>query len=961
MPQRGRLLNSFEQHLFRRSQVRQILAFRRENDETAYLRDLEEIFDSENVRFHIKRMVASQLRLIEKPTLKEWNLVKEYFFEGDLSSFVSGAIRNHKGWFDRLNGEGVISGWLGSEDEKLINTAIWLLGQSDIHDERSSAIAALLQPYCDKGEVWQRRIQNTLTWGNAYKSKEMASIFLGLVAGGAYDDFHSEMVGSDFWSHLHEVEVKAPEFLIDVVAAWLKRALEIYDDGEAWSFLDQYRLNNSHTGALMVLKAAELEPKHFVEKLLPIAVSGIKSTEVETGSRVSNRIWPHLSNHGDPFRIDDAVLLGLRKSLQLLSANEPQSHRELTSGITDLSHDTIAYWLLRSWAENPSEFADDCAKYLVANPQTQHLGYSSWSSSDDDSTGHCAIGRIAIKAISPCCSDSNFQKLEKSVVDHLNDYEKGNPRSRGFYQLLVLRSLDAKRTAQKTQLRIEELERKFPHAPDAIVSEDETSLASFVGPPIPTEKSERMNDAQWISSMKKYGSGAGRSLKGGVVEHSRLLREFANKDRSRFVALVDQMDDSIDPMYFSAILDGLCSRQHYATPEEKEADQKLFENFPTRTFVRIIQRLHALPDRPCGTAIAHCIEKLASRELPNEIHEVVKHYAINSPDPSEDIWRRDGYCGGSPYTHGINCVRGQAAEAIAALLWEDRDRLECLKPAIDSIANDPIISVRTCGIRALLPLLNFQKDEGVRLFLVACKDCEDICGTSPFDRFLHFSIESHYRELRPLVQFALNSENTKAVENAARQMILADLGDANVEIQKDAEAIRSGNETMRRVAVETYAHNIEHKIVGDQCAELLRKFFEDESDEVCKRVANVFFKMSGERLLELESFVEEYIDSKCFGFEPDRLLWSLEGSLVKLPRIVCKAAERVLQVVSERESSDIAYAGASSAYKISKLVVRQYEQTTDQDIKRQCLDLIDRMEKVGYLGMGDELNKLDRN
>ena len=92
-----------EQHLFRRSQVRQILSFKRENDFDNYLKDIKEIFDSPEIRFHIKRMVASQFRLLENPLLVEWELLKDYFFDGDLARFVSGAMRDHEGWFDLLN------------------------------------------------------------------------------------------------------------------------------------------------------------------------------------------------------------------------------------------------------------------------------------------------------------------------------------------------------------------------------------------------------------------------------------------------------------------------------------------------------------------------------------------------------------------------------------------------------------------------------------------------------------------------------------------------------------------------------------------------------------------------------------------------------------------------------------------------------------------------------------------
>ena len=42
------------------------------------------------------------------------------------------------------------------------------------------------------------------------------------------------------------------------------------------------------------------------------------------------------------------------------------------------------------------------------------------------------------------------------------------------------------------------------------------------------------------------------------------------------------------------------------------------------------------------------------------------------------------------------------------------------------------------------------------------------------------------------------------------------------------------------------------------------------------------------------------------------------------------------------------------------LVVRLYEQTRDETVKSQCLDMIDRMLDHGFFGIGEELAKLDR-
>jgi hypothetical protein len=48
------------------------------------------------------------------------------------------------------------------------------------------------------------------------------------------------------------------------------------------------------------------------------------------------------------------------------------------------------------------------------------------------------------------------------------------------------------------------------------------------------------------------------------------------------------------------------------------------------------------------------------------------------------------------------------------------------------------------------------------------------------------------------------------------------------------------------------------------------------------------------------------------------------------------------------------------SYSISKLIIRQYEQTMDLSIKKEYLDLIDQMERIGYLGIDDELDRVDR-
>ncbi len=953
-----KLLESSEQHLFRRAQVRQILAYRRENDFSQYLDDVVAILSSSKVRFHIKRMVASGFRRIEKPTPEEWEILEPHVLDGDLSRYVSTALRDHVGWYDLLASSGIFNGWLASNDSRLANAAIWYLEAPELHNTRSAQIASLIAAYAERDGEWQARVMRVMSWGKAHKSPEMTTICLRLIERGAYDNYESPGVGGDFWRHYFNAGRESPQFLIDILATWFDRTVSLFDDG-SWNFFDKCSFNKSHTGSLMVCKAAADAPQYFVEQMLPRVRSVVlKTAEVKSGE-VYDRAWPLLTNHGEPFDINDAVLLSLRKALQHLAAHDPAAMRRHAATISGEPHRTLAYLLLRAWAKNPQEFADECASYVIADRRRLNIGYSMYSGSSEGS-GESAISRRALEAISQYCAPELMAALESEIIGYYDEYEKTTPRWRGSSELLRLRSLDATRISRTTKLRIEELERKFPQLSDAIVPEDDNGRGMFVRSPLSSSIAEKMNDEQWISAMRKYDGTTDR-FRGGPVELSRMLRDFVRTDRERFAALVQRIPDDVDPAYFSAILDGICSRYTNLSEEEKEADANEVASLPTELLFGVIERLHSLPNRPCGSSVVECVQMLADRALPAWLLEIVSFYAMNDPDPEDDIWKgtdnRVEYYGGDPYLHGINCVRGQAAQCMETLLFADEARFESLRSALMATAEDPVVSVRTCAIDALVPLLNFEREFAVELFLHACSRCDAICATHPFDRFVHFAIHTHYPAIRELLQFALTSDQPEAAENAARQITLAELSD--VDVGSDAEAIRAGNETMRKTAADVYTTNISHDEVGDRCAANLQVFFNDESEAVRQEVSRAFFQLSGAKLLYFKDLIADYIESRSFESETDLLLHALNESDVELPHVICRAAERLLEFVGE-DGASIAHRGAMAAHEISTLVVRQYEQTKDEVIKTRCLDLIDRMEQMGYYGIAEELGKLDR-
>lgn len=956
------LLLTDEQHLFRRGQVRQILSYFREHEFDRYLENVEFILESNDVRFHINRMVASGFRQVRSPRREEWLLLEKHFFGGDLSRYVPVAIRGHSEWFQLLDQLDIFVSWLSSGDDGLRNAAIWLLEASELHNHYSKRIAEIIQPFSGElDEHWLGRLRRIMSWGNASKSLEMTEIFLKMVQRGDFDS-HDRRSGSggDLWSQLYSAKSDNPKFVIDVAATWFDRAIDQHCRlSEDWNPLGACALNNSHSGAQLIVNAADVTPLHCAERFLPCVVRAVRVTEVVLEEGVSNRVWPWRNNSGDPFRVDEAILLSLRRSLQSLATHQPDQFRTLVEPILTLPHKVFAYLLLRAWTDNPEEFADECAKYLCEDPSRFRVGYGSYSGRSKGN-GVAPISRMALLVISSKCSQELFFQMEDAIIGYTSDYEKKNPGYRGLPELLVLRSLERSRLSKKALLRVEELERKFPSITDEIVPEDVSSMVGFIGSPLSENVFDKMSDQQWISAMRKYSSDRVEFGKGGAIELSRRLSELARADRQRFVTLVHAMPEDLNPIYFDAILNGLIGRFINVPAEERQADREAFTQMTTESVMGVIERLHKLPGRPCGSAIVSCINELANRQLRAEAFEILHFYSTSDPDPQNDIWLQHAEKNvhpGDPYSHGINCVRGQAAEAVASLLYEDNDRIDILRPTVQALVRDPVISVRCCALNALLPLLKFERDEAVRLFLEAATIGNDLLATNPYERFLHYAVHTHYAELRGVIQTALKSDIPEAIEIAARQTIVAELN--AVDVGELGNRIRAGNEHERSTAVCVYAKNLGNSAVGDRCAKFLAQFLYDESSLVREQVSGGLYGLSGERLLELEPFLREFIKSPCFPEDPDGLLRSLEESDAELPTIVAEAAERILEFVGA-EGTSIAYAASSTTHSIATLVIRQYEQTRDKVVKTQCLDLIDKMERAGYYGIAEELGKIER-
>jgi hypothetical protein len=946
-----------EQDSDQRSQVRQILGYRREHRFDQYLVDLKDMLGSEQVRFNIRRMVATTLRQVDKPTDEELEIIEPFLFGHDLSNTLAGSIRGSIGWFDLLFSNGKLAEWLNSDDDKKVDLAIWINCRIDFHDSRSEQIAQLMSPFLGRDEAWNRRFRELFSWGIAHKSEPMWGLYLRLFELGGLDDAETNGSFRGVWAKIDNAAEEAPRRVIDLVEAWLKRTATQFDDGETKYIFEHCQSNRSDDGSHQIREAVHREPAYFLERILPLFVDIVRRTAYSLSDRLLNRAWPFLRPHLETYKIDDTILHELCRQLRWQATEKPKAFRKSIASFREDRHETFGYLILEGYSANPSEFAEECAAYLVQHQVRFYIGYGSWSGSGH---GESAVSRRAVAAISPIVSGATLVKLENAIIDQCDEFEKEHPEQRGLAECLLLQEIEPRKRSPRVSDRISELKLKFPNLSTEIPSDDPEWRSGAVESPISVDRLAALSDEELIDSMGKY-SGAIDTFYGGSYELSQAMSGLVLKDRVRFAELTERMPDQLDVVYFSTILDGLTGGWANQTNETQEAIDKETDRLPIDVFAKVIRRVHRLPNRPCGRSIIRTIQKLAHRDLPDELLSILEWYAVEYSDPRPNLLpepvKGEARNGHDLYSLGINSVRGQAAEAIGSLLFADDTRWKRLQETVRRMVQDRSPVVRVCVINGLMPILNIDRGEAVRLFILCVQDSEGIWASPPFDQFLNRAIFTHFAQLHGLLIRALESDSERAVKSAATQIALADL--YGIDVAGLANRVRGGTDWMRRAACHVYAHNIDKDEVDNQACQWLKTLFNDPSADVRKEIGQTFWHMSGERLVELEDFLLEFVNSESFLENGEHLLRSLEKSRVALPQVVCQAAERILELVGAG-GADLRNRSALVARLISKLVVRQYAQAKQEPLKRRCLDLIDHMERMGYWGIDEELDKIDR-
>lgn len=912
------LLRSGEQHLFRRAQVRQVLGLLRDSDPAEYARTLGDVLYASDVRYHIKQLVYDIVGSQSDPSADEWEVVSEALTGDDarLARETRLLARRSANWLRYFRHHGLLQAWFESSDPGAQADAVFSLASA--YHAAPDDVLDFLEPYIASGVVPIDRITLVLRHESPPDHRRSFGFFLQLLQVDAFPP-------AEAWQHLDRWAEVRPDWASEGIAQLLSWGMARSPTESNKPVMSRYEssvLGGDWAATNAVARVADAAPEAFVAHVLGPMLDLAHALKSDTGGEVwKDDIWTVRWDDGNPRELPTALLDATVRALESIPEDTFRSVAERLDA-SDL--EVAQYLLMRAYPAHAAQCADQAIAFLCGVPGrflTAASGSGEWSA------------RALLAAVTPFASPAALTRLEQVILDYTPDWERnpGARRQRGIGQLTLLDGIVQERRSARVMRRIGELQRKLPHA-DLEGRMMKVRGGSVISP-LPATARARMTDEQWVQAMRRYDREDDRGVYGddfvlgGALELARDLQSRTEEEPERFARLVLTLPDDINPIYVGHVVMGL---------RRAELDANLT--------VAVARRAHTMAGSTCGRWLPDLFAERPDVVWSNEALGLVAWYAVNDPDPSEDLWLR-GINGHDPFSAGINSARGMAALAMGRLLFNHPERLGVFREALERVVEDPIVAVRACVAVAPLALLDRHPELALSLFLRLVDARDELLVSPHVERFLHYGLRRRFDALRPVLERLMNSALPEATQTGGRLACLIALDDPGA--ADLAGRALTGTTAQRLGAAQVYAANAHDDRVGATCRAALVKLFHDDDEAVRKEAGRCFRTEDDDPAEWNVELIDAYIRSPALHDEPFFLLHGLEQSSARIPATVLDVAEAYIAHAPE-DVTDLRTRRAADTHTVSELVVRVYGQALnrprpDAVLLARCLDMFDQL------------------
>lgn len=924
------LLTSAEQELFRRSQVRQILAYERDHDTTRYLSDLRWLLTDSRVRMHLVAVVLGGFQSLADPTAEEWAILETVATDpshrGSERAWI--VLRTNAAWFSLADQTGFWQRSLNTP-EVVDRTVRTMTGTVAAQPDR---VVELLRPYLGRSADCNTRVGALLNLGDLSHARAAVDLLIELIP---------HLPDQSLAHALHRLKQAQPGWVIEIAAAILASAVQTADPTQGYSPFDPPPQSFGHNelGLQALDEAGHTAPRPYVDHILPVLLHTMQRYQ-RTGthsSAVSDSVW---GSHmwGLDSDLADVLLRRMATALQALTVEDVATATDVFTRLAARPFETAHFLLAKGYGAAPGVFADTAVDWLIATPDALQLGYS---------TSPSWVSRELIAAASQQCTDERYAAIVERLMYYTTAWERRPDmlKRRGYTEQCLLNGLAPARRPEVVHRRLEELRRKF--GTDDCTPPTPSIVVGFVGSPIPSAAALHMTDAQWLSAIDRYRTDDERDgqFTGGAYQLAGTLEEQTKSDPHRFARLALHVPTGANPAYLAAILRGLG-----AAPLDPDTVLKLSH----------IVRDH--PDGDLNLWLLRLIESNAGQPLHEEVLTLVCLIAATRDDPvvnsGDDEFAASDRS--NIETAGLASVRGTAARTLAELLRRDPTLRVRLESAFESLATDRVPAVRIEAIRALAALWPLDQELALRLFNRTLVNATGpMFASNAVWTFLLTAFADAFDQLMPTLERMLNSEDQAATAAAIRLITLASY--QRPELDSRIDDFLADKPFARAAAVEVFAAYIGSSSRRDRSQAVIVNAFDDENAAVRNLAARAFYGLRNVTgsLHEFEDLFTRFAASRALGDSGRAALHILNAATAELPRTALSVCEAIV-AHDATQLGGVRTSAAGDAFEITKTVLRVYAQYAHSDLHRRCLNLVDDMVTFAAGGIDDELSSFER-
>lgn len=978
-------LTSTEQHLFRRTQVRQILTLMRDTDRARYLGSLESILSFPVIRLHIKLAVAQWLASLANPMLDELTVIQKLDDSGKptlrlirkVSSWLKSilghpdhgdpfplivrkALFESETWFNLMNDTGQLSKLLNTSSQSQQRTLLWWMNRTATKHPEQTVVRLR--------EWWNSnpdRNNQLVDWFGALRTipqnHALASLLLDLINAAPAASFTNEKLDRTL-RQLPDLANAEPrivsDVLIELLASWFQR----HPGRHPFRLIPGSQFDIDYLS-----KLAQAAPAVFLDGMIPAL---IRSTELSNDQEFTNRI--HVLYGTRDSRGPDALFSLYRSALQTLAKTSPTDAERRLDRLDPALHKVLLHLHLETIAASPSALGHRFPA-LVGDPGIFSAGMENaeWKCYADAARSLIAANAVPRNLIEDSVFDHRPELVSATAIAHENNQagntEGADTRYRvlrrlkrsGHVQWCVLRTIGRDLLSPRAKKRLAELDRKFS---DELVPKPRVYEAKRVDSPISDDATSKMTDEQWLSAIHAYDD------KTGVAEHrlhfqfgaasafAQQLDQAAKSDPDRFARFFCRLPSDTNPTYGQHVLQGLANADGVSLGPALAA----------------LRAAHAHSNRPFGLQFVRVIQRHRECVQHDDIFRALLWYAEHGDtqeslvsDSAEDEANEFPSINNllqarsSLIVNGTNCARGLAWELLAQLLDNQPHRANRIWTLLERrVREETSNPVRAAFAYALVPLSSQDTSRfaGCIRNLIEPVDGErdDEMSLSPLATHVGFHLFSPIERDLPDLAFELMRRMTTASDKTL-QLLGA--------WWSMTERFRTGNSKrrFRRIHRRSPAHTALWAAILSEIAPItefrnfaiqeLKRLFRHNVLEVRTSAAFVFQNIPPDEFVYFVDMARAFVRSPAFGNSAHSMIRALEDASCDVTELVLETGEEIVRRAGNH--------GSYWLFAIQQVLKREYVNSeTRPKLRTRFLDLIDNM-AAKNLPDADDLMRLD--